>query len=107
MRDVNSRFVCGVLLAGGLMLSGCATEQYVDEQIAGVNGRIEPLNGRVAAVEGQVQQIGGRVDRVDQTSQEALKLAQGKLVVTSSCLKRASGRSRRRRRQRSPRLQIN
>lgn len=29
--------VTAALVIGGLSLSGCATQQYVDEQIAGVN----------------------------------------------------------------------
>lgn len=45
------------LLAGGFGLSGCATEDYVDEHIAAVNARIDQTDARVSAVEGHVSQV--------------------------------------------------
>lgn len=39
--------VVGVILLGGLGLSACATNGYVDEQIAAVNSRIDQVDGRV------------------------------------------------------------
>jgi len=38
-----------VVALGGLALSACATNQYVDEQIATVNSRIEQTDARVTA----------------------------------------------------------
>jgi hypothetical protein len=52
-------------LAGG-GLGGCATEDYVDEQIATVNSRIDQT----------ASQLNGRIDAVDGTAQEALQRAQ-------------------------------
>lgn len=37
-----------VLLLGGLALSGCATQKYVDEQIAGVNSRISAVDAKAS-----------------------------------------------------------
>lgn len=34
------------LLAGGLSLSACATQQYVDDQIAAVNTRVSAVDAR-------------------------------------------------------------
>jgi outer membrane protein OmpA-like peptidoglycan-associated protein len=74
------------MASGALLLSGCATEDYVDEQIAMVNQHITDLDGRLS---GQLQQTNARLDGVDRTSQDALqradaagKLAAGKLVYT-------------------------
>jgi outer membrane protein OmpA-like peptidoglycan-associated protein len=78
-----------VAAATGLLLSGCATEKYVDEQVAAVNTRVEALGGRVGALESRVGELGGRIDTVDRTAQQALqqanaatKLAEGKLVYS-------------------------
>ena len=46
----KSLTVAAVTVLGGLSLSGCATTEYVDEQIAAVNARI-------SAVEAQVQEV--------------------------------------------------
>ncbi len=39
--------VVAVILVGGLGLSACVTQDYVDQQIAGVNSRIDQLDARV------------------------------------------------------------
>ena len=41
--------VVAVILVGGLGLSACATQDYVNEQIAAVNGRIDQVDARVSA----------------------------------------------------------
>jgi hypothetical protein len=41
--------ILGLTVLGGLSLSACATEKYVDEQIATVNARISTVEGRVPA----------------------------------------------------------
>ncbi len=46
-KHAASARVVAVILAGGLGLSACATTEYVDEQIAGVNSRIDQLDARV------------------------------------------------------------
>ncbi len=58
-----------VMLVGGLSLSACATRGYVDEQIAGVNTRID-------AVEARVQDAIGRADAAGRTAQQAATDAQ-------------------------------
>lgn len=70
----------GLVVAGGLSLSACATTDYVDEQIATVNDRVSALESRVAQVDSTAQaaagsaqqanqridQLTGRVDSVEQ-----------------------------------------
>lgn len=41
--------VVAVIMLGGLGLSACATNGYVDEQIAAVNSRIDQVDGRAQA----------------------------------------------------------
>jgi murein lipoprotein len=57
-------------LVGGLGLSACATTDYVDQQIAGVNGRIDQLDARVQAA-------AQRADQANAAAQAANQAAQG------------------------------
>src|SRR6186997_3013788 len=78
-----------MVAAGGLSLSACATTEYVDEQIALVNGRIDGVEANLAqttstanAAAAQAQtaatdaqnanrrldQLTGRVDRLEQSA---------------------------------------
>jgi outer membrane murein-binding lipoprotein Lpp len=52
------------LAAGGLALSGCATQGYVDEQIAAVNTRI-------SSVEARAQDAAQRADAANSAAQAA------------------------------------
>ena len=82
------RFV-SLLAVGGLALSGCATTDYVDQQIATVNGRIDAVdakatdaiqradaaNSAAQAAAGdarnanqRLDQLTARVDRVEQAA---------------------------------------
>jgi murein lipoprotein len=72
--------VAGLTIAGGLSLSGCATTDYVDEQVAAVSNRVTALESRVQQVDSTAQaaagsaqqanqridQLTGRVDSVEQ-----------------------------------------
>jgi len=58
-----------VLVVGGLGVSACATQGYVDQQIAGVNTRID-------AVDARVQDAVLRADAAGQTAQQAAAAAQ-------------------------------
>ncbi|WP_293407171.1 hypothetical protein [Phenylobacterium sp.] len=87
------RFV-SILAVGGLALSGCATTDYVNEQIAAVNGRIDAVDAkatdaiqRADAANSAAQAAGNdarnanqRLDqltaRVDRNEQMAMQAAQ-------------------------------
>ncbi len=93
-------------LAVGLLVSGCATKEYVNEQVSGANkrtdakatelsGRIDQSNqesaGRYASLDGRINQQQAAIDGVSRTAQDALdranaagKLAEGKLVYEMS-----------------------
>jgi outer membrane murein-binding lipoprotein Lpp len=62
-RAAGLRVVAAVVL-GGLSLSACATRSYVDEQIAGVNTRID-------AVDAKATDAGARADAAARAAQTA------------------------------------
>ena len=71
-----------MVAAGGLSLSACATTEYVDEQIALVNARVDGVEANLAtttstanaaAADAQnanrrLDQLTGRVDRLEQAA---------------------------------------
>ena len=72
---LRSPRVVAALLAAGLGLGGCATEDYVDKHIATVNQRIDDTNSRLEGVDGRVNALSGTVDNVQKTAQDALQAA--------------------------------
>jgi len=43
--------IAAVLILGGVGLSGCATEKYVNEQIATVNSRVDGVDAKATAAQ--------------------------------------------------------
>jgi peptidoglycan-associated lipoprotein len=80
MRGLSSaaRFAA-TLIVGGLSLSACATEDYVDQHVAAVSQRVDQVSG-------QVTQVNSRVDGVERTAQTALQTANsaGALAATKA-----------------------
>lgn len=79
--------VTAALVIGGLSLSGCATQQYVDEQIASVNTRIGTVNSKAtdasataAAAQGMAQTAASDAatanQRIDQLTAKGDELGQ-------------------------------
>jgi peptidoglycan-associated lipoprotein len=73
-------FTAAALTAGALTLAGCATKDYVNEQVATVNGKVQSTQAQVDRHETHLTQL-------DQTTKDALdrataagKLAQGKFL---------------------------
>ncbi len=89
-------------LACAALLAGCATKDYVNEQIAGLNQRMDSqqadTSGKLNQNASQIQGLEGRIssqevalDTVSRTAQEALdraeaagKLAQGKFLYQTT-----------------------
>jgi outer membrane protein OmpA-like peptidoglycan-associated protein len=81
----------GILMAAmvaGVALSGCATEEYVDEHVAVVHTRVEEVSARVDSLAGQVTALNGRVEQNAQAAQAAqaradaaARMAEGKFVM--------------------------
>jgi peptidoglycan-associated lipoprotein len=80
MKDGTSmRTIAGMALVSGLLLSGCATEDFVNKQVAVVQGQVTTNQ---AQVQGQLQGQDTHLAALDQTTREALERAQaaGKLA---------------------------
>jgi outer membrane protein OmpA-like peptidoglycan-associated protein len=61
-----------VLVAGGLALSACATEEYVDKKVAAVQGNVDALSSKV---DSGMAAMGTRIDAVDATAKEGVQKA--------------------------------
>src|SRR5215469_16251636 len=83
MQRVKSAIFVTAMLASGLGLGGCATKDYVNEQVAAVDAKAQ-------ATQAQVDQHQAHLISLDQTSQDALnradaagKLAEGKFLYST------------------------
>jgi len=79
--------VSGVVLLAGLAASGCATKNFVRDQVAVVDGRVGTVDQRVSSVDSHLGDVDAHVTRVEGTAGEALerakaagKLAEGKFM---------------------------
>src|SRR5262252_4238460 len=93
---VNRRWVgvmSGALLLGIFGLSGCATKQYVGEEVskssASSEKRINEVESQVEQTQTRVKEHDSRIAELDKTTREALeraqaagKLAEGKFVYS-------------------------
>ncbi len=77
-------------VAIALGLSGCATQKYVDKQVAGLESRQgTALNEQGTKIGGRIDGLETRLNQVDQTARDALaraiaagKLAEGKFLYS-------------------------
>jgi len=74
--------IVAVMAVGAFSLGGCATKDYVNEQVAAVNAKVE-------GTQSQVEQHQAHLAKLDQTTQDALsraeaagKLAEGKFLYS-------------------------
>jgi outer membrane protein OmpA-like peptidoglycan-associated protein len=92
----------GVVLTVAALMSGCATKEYVNEQVAGVNKRMDGQNATLGSrvdqqgqdlsrLDGRLNQQQSALDGVSRTAQEALeranaagKLAEGKFMYETT-----------------------
>ena len=95
-------FATTVIAAGALSLCGCATKDYVNQQVAVVDAKNQ-------STQGQVNQQQTHLNQLDQTTQDALnrataagKLAEGKflysMVLSDDSVKFPANSSKSRRR---------
>jgi outer membrane protein OmpA-like peptidoglycan-associated protein len=79
-----SRILLAALIgAAGLSLGACATEDYVDQQIATVNTRIQGVDTKVDALSGRVDTVNQAAQAAMQRANDAHTLAEGKLIYGS------------------------
>jgi peptidoglycan-associated lipoprotein len=77
------------LAAGALALGGCASEKYVRDHVAVVDGKADATQGQVNAQGQQIQTHDAHLAQLDQNTKEALdranaanKLAEGKFLYS-------------------------
>jgi hypothetical protein len=63
--------VVAVTLLAGFGLSACATTEYVDQQIAAVNGRIDQVDARVQAATQRADAAAAAAQSANQAAQAA------------------------------------
>src|SRR5690242_155297 len=81
--------LAGVLALGASGLAGCATKDFVRQNVAGVDQRVGAVDQRVGSVDQRVGQLDSRVGSVEGTAKDALdrakaagKLAEGKFLYS-------------------------
>jgi outer membrane protein OmpA-like peptidoglycan-associated protein len=79
--------ISSALIAGAVGISGCATKDFVREQVALVDGRVTTVDRKVDTAQSHLEQDDTRLAGLDQTSRDALerakaagKLAEGKFL---------------------------
>ena len=63
--------VTATLAASGLLVSACATEDYVDDQVGAVKGQVDVISAKVDSNAGQIQALNGAVQDANKNAQEA------------------------------------
>ena len=72
--------VSGVVLAAGLAASGCATHQFVRDQVAAVDTRVTDVDTRVTGVDDHLTKVEGTAGEALERAKAAGKLAEGKFL---------------------------
>jgi outer membrane protein OmpA-like peptidoglycan-associated protein len=82
-------FTAAALSCGALALQGCATKDFVREQVGAVDAKTQATQAEVAAQRGQLQAHEAHLGELDRTTREALdraqaagKLAEGKFLYS-------------------------
>jgi outer membrane protein OmpA-like peptidoglycan-associated protein len=72
--------VSGVVLLAGFATTGCATKNFVRDQVAVVDTRVNDVDGRVTGVDAHVTKVEGTAAEALQRATAAGKLAEGKFL---------------------------
>lgn len=76
-KHAASARVIAVIALGGLAVTGCATNGYVDEQIAAVNSRIDQVDARVTTATQKADAAQSTANSAQQAASAANSAAQG------------------------------
>jgi len=71
MMSLKHALVATAALASAGLLSACATEDYVNQQVAAVNSKVDALGGRVDQNASQIQALNGSVQEANKNAQDA------------------------------------
>jgi outer membrane protein OmpA-like peptidoglycan-associated protein len=72
--------VSGVVLAAGLVASGCASHRFVRDQVAVVDTRVSDVDTRVTGVDAHLTRVEGTAGEALERAKAAGKLAEGKFL---------------------------
>jgi outer membrane murein-binding lipoprotein Lpp len=75
-KHAASARVVAVIALGGLAVTGCATNGYVDEQIAAVNSRIDQVDARVTTATQKADAAQSTANSAQQAASAANSAAQ-------------------------------
>ncbi len=67
----RSLLITAALAASGLLVSACATEDYVNQQVGAVKAQVDAVNAKVDQTAGQVQALNGAVEDANRSAQQA------------------------------------
>jgi outer membrane protein OmpA-like peptidoglycan-associated protein len=71
MMSLKHALIVTAALASSGFLSACATEDYVNQQVATVNSKVDALSGRVDQNASQIQALNGSVQEANKNAQDA------------------------------------
>ena len=72
MRDLRQYILTtAALAAGGLLVSACATEDYVNQQVGAVKTQMDALNAKFDGHTSQIEALNGQVRDASRSAQEA------------------------------------
>lgn len=72
--------VLGAVIAGSVILSGCATEDYVDKHVAAVNARIDQTDAHIGPLDAKANQVAQVAAAANTTAQQAASAAQAAMT---------------------------
>ena len=90
MKRINPAFFAATaIIMSAISLSGCATKDYVNQQVAAVDAKAQATQNQVNQEQEQVNQHQAHLSQLDQSTQDALnrataagKLAEGKFLYS-------------------------
>ncbi len=74
--------ILGAALGGALLLSGCATEDYVNKHVNTVQGQVTDLSGQVSNQQAELAKLDSNTREAMERAEAAGKLAEGKFLYS-------------------------
>ena len=82
MKLKSSAWVMGAIMVGALGMSGCATKEYVRDQVAGVDQKVATDQSRLDAHDARLSGLDRTARAALERAQAAGKLAEGKFLYS-------------------------
>ena len=82
IQRVSSAMIAGAMILGAVSLGGCATKNYVAEQVGALSTRVDGVSTHVTAQDASLAGLDATAREALQRAQAAGKLAEGKFVYS-------------------------